>query len=176
MYKHALSKWSICWNADGFFNCSCPQGYKGRVCDSDVDECETDFHICDNNGTCMNTFGSYKCNCSKGWIGNSCENDVNECLTEPCKNGGVCFNTNGSFYCQCFVETGFAGRLCENDMNECLTSPCLHNAICKNYDGGFNCSCPSGWTGERCDVKLMNANNRNALMAELATIVMRISV
>ena len=37
---------------------------------ADVDECETDETICDENAYCINTNGSYDCVCFAGYEGN----------------------------------------------------------------------------------------------------------
>ena len=41
---------------------------------SDIDECVTDIHDCDENAECFNIFGSYNCTCSNGFTGdgNTC--------------------------------------------------------------------------------------------------------
>lgn len=37
---------------------------------SDMDECTSNYHICDNNAVCQNTEGSYTCSCKAGYTGN----------------------------------------------------------------------------------------------------------
>ena len=37
---------------------------------TDVDECETNIHHCDENANCFNTEGSYDCTCHDEFIGN----------------------------------------------------------------------------------------------------------
>ena len=36
---------------------------------SDMDECTSNYHICDNNAVCQNTEGSYTCSCKAGYTG-----------------------------------------------------------------------------------------------------------
>ena len=36
---------------------------------SDIDECLTELHNCDDNAYCNNTIGSYNCTCNKGYEG-----------------------------------------------------------------------------------------------------------
>ena len=36
---------------------------------SDVDECVTNMHNCDDNATCINTVGSFHCMCNMGYSG-----------------------------------------------------------------------------------------------------------
>ena len=46
---------------------------------SDIDECVTNIHDCDENAECFNIFGSYNCTCSNGFTGdgNTCTGMVN---------------------------------------------------------------------------------------------------
>ena len=37
---------------------------------SDIDECTTDTHTCDENADCSNTVGSFTCSCRSGYSGN----------------------------------------------------------------------------------------------------------
>ncbi|XP_074657168.1 uncharacterized protein LOC141910333 [Tubulanus polymorphus] len=52
--------------------CTCPSGYKGTVCESDINECENELNRC-VHGNCVNTPGSYTCTCSPGWSGIFCQ-------------------------------------------------------------------------------------------------------
>lgn len=45
--------------------CSCPAGFTGRLCEQDVNECETE-KPCDQQ--CVNTQGSYFCRCRHGFV------------------------------------------------------------------------------------------------------------
>ena len=42
-----------------------------------------------------------------------------------------------------------------DDVNECLENPCENGATCENTEGSFNCHCVDGWTGDKCDGKLL---------------------
>ena len=46
-------------------NCSCPQGWTGHNCSTDVNECSTNTSLCQQN--CENTEGSYQCSCNPGY-------------------------------------------------------------------------------------------------------------
>ena len=40
---------------------------------TDINECTTDTHGCENGATCLNTDGSYTCTCVMGWTGDMCD-------------------------------------------------------------------------------------------------------
>jgi len=53
--------------------CNCTgTGYKGTVCELDVDECTVggvNSHRCGGNSTCVNVVGGYVCNCLPPYTG-----------------------------------------------------------------------------------------------------------
>ncbi|CAG2243608.1 E3.2.1.4 [Mytilus edulis] len=92
------------------FTCACYDGYTGKLCDIDIDECTTNMP-CMNEGICSNTFGGFQCSCQVGYTGNLCGTDIDECTTNmPCMNEGICSNTLGGFQCSC--QVGYTGNLC----------------------------------------------------------------
>ncbi|XP_056297999.1 protocadherin Fat 3a isoform X3 [Pseudoliparis swirei] len=56
------------------FLCSCRRGFKGLICEEDVNECDRSNPAgeCDNGGVCVNTYGSFYCNCTAGYVGQRC--------------------------------------------------------------------------------------------------------
>ena len=79
-----------CQNLEGSYMCTCREGYvlqSGWYC-SEVDECSTSIHRCDNSSraTCQNTEGSYICLCPSGFRTNenglSCEGEWIEMIKE----------------------------------------------------------------------------------------------
>uniref|UniRef100_A0A3P9H6E5 Heart development protein with EGF-like domains 1 n=1 Tax=Oryzias latipes TaxID=8090 RepID=A0A3P9H6E5_ORYLA len=48
------------------FTCRCQQGWKGRSCNQDVDECKQQ-QPCPADSTCINTLGSFSCECPLGF-------------------------------------------------------------------------------------------------------------
>ena len=81
-----------CSNTIGSYTCSCETGYSlddddhgctgnttikgiGSIMDlhvclsSDINECSSGIHNCDENAACSNTNGRYSCHCNTGWGG-----------------------------------------------------------------------------------------------------------
>lgn len=46
-------------------------GYRGVLCDVDINECEQTPDIC-GNGTCFNYAGDFRCECPVGFEGFQC--------------------------------------------------------------------------------------------------------
>ena len=58
-------------NAD---NNACLKNFKSQtiiyILPTDVNECDTNEHNCDQNAYCVNTFGSFDCTCRRNFAGN----------------------------------------------------------------------------------------------------------
>ncbi|XP_030629828.1 protein kinase C-binding protein NELL2a isoform X2 [Chanos chanos] len=90
--------------------CICPQGFTGKTCETDINECSEGFVECDSRATCVNLPGWYHCECRDGYHdngifatnGESCE-DIDECKTgrHTCNADTVCFNLDGGYDCRC---------------------------------------------------------------------------
>jgi hypothetical protein len=157
---------TTCVNRPGSVACGdCPSGYDGNGSTgcSDINECSSGAHDCDNSpaAACSNTPGSFDCRCPTGYEGsghgtsgcsdiNECNDGTDDCDTSP---AATCVNTGGSFNCTC--PSGYTGsghgscgctdiNECTNGTHDCDTSPA---ATCTNTGGSFDCSCPSGYSG-----------------------------
>ncbi|XP_051253136.1 protocadherin Fat 4 isoform X2 [Dicentrarchus labrax] len=128
------------------FNCTCPDGFTGTLCEEDIDECEV--NPCENKGTCVNTPGGFYCHCQSGFSGSVCTSDVDECLKLKCQNGGTCIPTQDGYHCQCVP--GFEGEMCEQLIDHCRSTPCVQGS-CINSQTGFSCHCPFGVSGVHCE-------------------------
>ncbi|XP_018585658.2 protein kinase C-binding protein NELL2-like [Scleropages formosus] len=90
--------------------CICQQGFTGKMCETDIDECSDGFVECDSRATCVNLPGWYHCECRDGYHdngmfspnGDSCQ-DIDECESgrNSCSNDTVCFNLEGGYDCRC---------------------------------------------------------------------------
>ena len=55
------------------FICTCPDAFKGDLCELNKDECEKDMcNGADVGGKCVDTIGSFKCECNPGFVGDTC--------------------------------------------------------------------------------------------------------
>lgn len=58
-----------------YINCV---GYRGDICNIDIDECIEHEVKCGSRGECKNTPGSFSCLCKEGFCGHYCD------LINPC--------------------------------------------------------------------------------------------
>ncbi|XP_067928026.1 uncharacterized protein [Watersipora subatra] len=129
--------------------CTCPTGYTGSLCDTDLDACALVASACYPSVPCIDLpapadHTGYTCgNCPVGYTGDgkTCS-DIDECTEDVC--GHICINSPGSFVCSC--RTGYSlnidGSTCD-DIDECALDPCHQS--CLNTDGSFTCTCDSGF-------------------------------
>ncbi|KAM5288708.1 growth arrest-specific protein 6 [Ctenodactylus gundi] len=131
----------ICQDLMGNFFCLCKDGWEGRLCNQDVDECDQRDKVCDQ--VCLNSLGSFHCSCHSGYElspdGRACK-DVDECVdTEVCGDAR-CQNLPGSYSCLCDEGYTFSTRekTCQ-DVDECQQGRC--EQTCVNSPGSYTCLC-----------------------------------
>lgn len=121
-------------------SCECINGYSGRSCERDIDECSEGRHDCEQK--CVNTPGSFRCACYEGY--RLLPSDSRRCEPIRCEHGCV----PGQGKCEddaCKCKQGFTGISCEIDIDECLEGihECEHKCI--NLHGSYKCSCKDGY-------------------------------
>ncbi|KAK1785538.1 hypothetical protein P4O66_018902 [Electrophorus voltai] len=137
-----------CTNWNNHYNCSCPPGFQGKNCRSDVDECRR-AGKCLNAGICINTPGSFRCDCPAGYSGRTCEVPTLPCAPSQCLNGGTCHQTGEHTY-DCACLPGFSGINCEVNLDDCPGHKCMNGGTCVDGVNTYNCQCPPEWTGQYC--------------------------
>jgi len=69
LIKTCLNKGS-CMGIENDFKCSCPPGFTGKRCETNIDECINNPCI---NGECKDEINGYKCQCHSGFSGQNCD-------------------------------------------------------------------------------------------------------
>ncbi|KAI5609292.1 nephronectin precursor, partial [Silurus asotus] len=127
--------------------CRCHQGYTGKTCNQDVNECGLKPRPCKHR--CMNMVGSYKCFCLTGYMmshDGTCSN-ARTCAMANCQYG--CAVMKGEVMCQCpspGLRLGPDRRTCV-DIDECATgmAKCPRFRKCVNTFGSYICKCHKGF-------------------------------
>ncbi|VDM92874.1 unnamed protein product [Litomosoides sigmodontis] len=135
-----------CVSTVGGYRCECPEGFHGKKCELDVNECHSNPCF---RGKCINEFGSYRCECPNDFIGRNCETfslNVDPCSTSPCHNNAKCYAYRDKYYsCEC--RPGFTGRHCEVNIDDCSENACMNGGSCMDREEGYECKCPPFYTG-----------------------------
>ncbi|CAH1238490.1 FBN1 [Branchiostoma lanceolatum] len=136
----------------GFYACVCP-GYAGDVCETELDECQSD--PCANGGTCIDLVNGYNCTCTALYTGSHCDVEVaDKCAAlDPCYPDVSCVNLEDGGYLCGRCPAGYFGNGYEcKDTDECESDGhgCLHG--CNNLPGTYECTCPDGFVliGDDC--------------------------
>lgn len=132
------------------FSCQCVEGYGGKFCDEETDECESS--PCQNGGICIDRFASYTCACTMGFSGANCEEEIMYCESSPCANQALCLVEESEPICYCVPD--FHGERCEFQYDECQLGPypkCVNGGTCIDGVDEYSCSCPPSFTGTNCE-------------------------
>nr|XP_054769902.1 fibropellin-1-like [Lytechinus pictus] len=132
------------------FECICPSGYTGKICDIELDFCGSG--PCLNGGTCNADSNGYVCDCVAGWTGLRCDTNINECASDPCQNGATCVDGINEWACTCAAQ--YTGERCEISLNACGIAPCYNGATCINAGLDYICECVPGYTGDNCEIDI----------------------
>ena len=148
-----------------FFKCNCADGFQGKYCQKDVDECQSS--PCKNDGICHNHVGYFTCECTYPFGGQYCEQNIDVCNSVPCVNSGTC-NSIAADKFTCTCQAGRTGNQCEYDIDECSSYPCAFESTCENLKNGYICHCHPHFTGPHCETRidfchLPGQSNQNSL-------------
>ncbi|KAK3579269.1 hypothetical protein CHS0354_033347 [Potamilus streckersoni] len=135
---------------DNVKGCICSEGWTGKHCQEDVDECQIPNICKDSFKICQNTNGSFLCNCVNGYMFNangSCQ-DIDECITGQSGCNQICQNSDGRYACDCYFgyDLNTDRKTCIKVEETCSAHKninCSH--ICVSENGKVFCSCPTGY-------------------------------
>ena len=66
-----------CLDGIGDYTCLCVDGFGGRHCGQDINECAS--NPCQHGATCTDFVNSYTCKCPPGYSGVHCQTNDNDC-------------------------------------------------------------------------------------------------
>ncbi|KAJ1077458.1 hypothetical protein K5549_019982, partial [Capra hircus] len=131
----------VCQDLMGNFYCQCRDGWAGRLCSRDVNECSQENGGCSQ--ICHNQPGSFQCACHGGYTlspdRRTCH-DIDECVDAGACGAARCQNLPGSYSCIC--DEGYVFSSQEKgcrDMDECAEQRC--EQACANSPGSYTCHC-----------------------------------
>uniref|UniRef100_A0AAQ4RLB6 Neural EGFL like 2 n=1 Tax=Gasterosteus aculeatus aculeatus TaxID=481459 RepID=A0AAQ4RLB6_GASAC len=126
-------------------NCVCQQGFTGKRCETDINECKTGRNTCANDTVCFNLDGGYDCRCPHG------HNCTGDCIhNNKVKHSGqiwvldsdrcsVCSCQAGQVMCRrmvCDCDNPNADLFCCPECDPRLSSQCLHQNGLVTYGSG----------------------------------------
>ncbi|OAD59832.1 Protein eyes shut, partial [Eufriesea mexicana] len=136
------------------FFCRCSEGWTGRLCDEDVDEC-------------IIIPASYTCACLFGYTGKDCDKTIVPCEENPCKNDAICLFEDERPICYCVPD--YHGALCELKYDDCESkfANCQNGGTCIDGINSFTCACPTYYSGPFCNVHDLPSTTSSTLEAIL---------
>ncbi|KAK6979870.1 neurogenic locus Notch protein [Biomphalaria glabrata] len=146
-----------CKPMEDTFECRCPKGITGNLCDIDIDECAS--NPCRNGGRCtQTTVNNYTCNCPLSFTGQNCDTYIDHCMPNPCQYS-KCINLEKGYRCDCIFDFVHFNETHCLPTNNCSTNIC-RNGKCiqdtKSYKP--SCQCFGGFFGEFCDKEKCSSN------------------
>ena len=155
-YEQECQNQGECSQPSEQFECSCPAGFSGSLCEVNIDECFAPTAPC-VHGQCEDGVNNYTCSCQPGWTGWLCDQDLDECEAQPCRNNGTCSESAepGDYTCACLPE--YKGKDCQElKVKTCREQPCVNGGTCieeARTDGPeqYRCDCPNGYEGINCE-------------------------
>ncbi|XP_065174482.1 uncharacterized protein LOC135804524 isoform X1 [Sycon ciliatum] len=76
-------KQGVCVDGVFSFTCTCPSGFTGTLCETNLEGCALNKGVCQNNGDCVDTKGALTCMCKTGFTGAHCEYYTAACTSFP---------------------------------------------------------------------------------------------
>jgi len=118
---------------ENFQHCVCPDGYGGRYCEIQHDECGPSGHFCYHGGSCKSLTSpqgdmtQYFCDCT-----NAADHRSDQYVGQMCHYPATSF---------CTKSPGVNGH-----------PFCANNGKCLDQGNGIHeCECPADWEGDRCE-------------------------
>ncbi|CAE1254908.1 unnamed protein product [Acanthosepion pharaonis] len=133
--------------------CSCQHnGFKGRYCDEEINECEVNPDACLNGGKCVDAVGHYICECKPGFSGKNCELYSDICQDDFCLDGKCHFDhriLNKTCICRKPELKDETGKCVKDE--PCKTFLCLNGGTCLMLETEVAvCKCVPGYEGKQC--------------------------
>ncbi|NXW58617.1 CRUM1 protein, partial [Eurystomus gularis] len=134
------------------FSCACGAGWGGPLCESNVDDCQSNPCV---HGDCVDAVADFQCECFRGFIGKKCDINVDDCVRHQCRNGATCIDGVYGYSCKCPPQ--YSGPRCEWPFppQQCGKNfTCLNGGKCVSESWGANCTCKPGFTGRNCQINI----------------------